>query len=73
MSEAYGLVIPAASTRRAAADLAILVTMWTVAVRGIDEMYGMGLGAVGGRQGLRRALRLQTERLNKVVRRKKRA
>jgi hypothetical protein len=73
VSEAYGLVIPAASTRRAAADLAILVTMWTVAVRGIDEMYGMGLGAVGGRQGLRRALRLQTERLNKVVRRKKRA
>jgi hypothetical protein len=71
VSETYGLVIPAASARRAAADLAILVTMWTVAVRGIDEMYGMGLGSVGGRQGLRRALRLQTERLNKVVRRKR--
>ena len=54
----------------AAADLAVRLTMWTVAVRGIDEMYGMGLGAVGGKQGLRRALRLQAERLNKVVRRR---
>ena len=70
VSETYGLVIPAASTRRAAADLAILVTMWTCAVRGIDEMYGMGLGAVGGKQGLRRSLKLQAERLNKVVRRR---
>lgn len=69
VSDTYGLVIPAAATRRAAADMAILVTMWVVAVRGIDAMYGMSLGAVGGRQGLRRALRLQAERLNKVVRR----
>lgn len=69
VSDTYGLVIPAASTRRAAADLAILVSMWVVAVRGIDAMYGMSLGAVGGRKGLRRALRLQAERLNKVVRR----
>lgn len=69
VAETYGLVIPAASTRRAAADLAVLVTMWVVAVRGIDQMYGMSLGAVGGRKGLRRALRLQAERLNKVVRR----
>jgi hypothetical protein len=69
VSDTYGLVIPAASTRRAAADLAILVTMWVVAVRGIDQMYGMSLGAVGGRKGLRRALRLQAERLNKVARR----
>jgi hypothetical protein len=38
-------------------------------VRGIDARYGMTLGEVGGRQGLRRALRLQAERLNKVVRR----
>ncbi len=69
VSDTYGLVIPAASTRRAAADLAILVTMWVVAVRGVDAMYGMSLGSVGGRKGLRRALRLQAERLNKVVRR----
>jgi hypothetical protein len=69
VSDTYGLVIPAAATRRAAADMAILVTMWVIAVRGIDAMYGMSLGAVGGRQGLRRALRLQAERLNKVVRR----
>ncbi len=69
VSDTYGLVIPAAATRRAAADMAILVTMWVVAVRGIDAMYGLGLGAVGGRQGLRRALRLQAERLNKVVKR----
>ncbi len=72
VSETYGLVIPGASARRAAADLAILVTMWTVAVRGIDEMYGMGLGSVGGKHGLRRALRLQAEQLNKVVRRRAR-
>jgi|JI10StandDraft_1071094.scaffolds.fasta_scaffold07222_5 hypothetical protein len=70
VSETYGLVIPAASTRRAAADLAILVTMWVIAVRGIDDMYGMGLGSVGGRQGLRRSLTRQAERLNKVVRRR---
>jgi hypothetical protein len=69
VSDTYGLVIPAAAARRAATDLAILVTMWVVAVRGIDAMYGMSLGAVGGRKGLRRALRLQAERLNKVVRR----
>jgi hypothetical protein len=69
VSDTYGLVIPAASTRRAAADLAVLVTMWVVAVRGVDAMYGMSLGSVGGRKGLRRALRLQAERLNKVVRR----
>jgi len=69
VSDTYGLVIPAASTRRAAADLAILVTMWVVAVRGIDAMYGMSLGSVGGRAGLRRTLTLQTKHLNKVVRR----
>ncbi len=69
VSDTYGLVIPAASARRAAADMAILVTMWVVAVRGIDAMYGMSLGAVGGRKGLRRALKLQAERLNKIVRR----
>jgi len=42
VSETYDLVIPASSTRRAVADLAILVTMWVVASRGLDEMYGLG-------------------------------
>jgi hypothetical protein len=42
VSETYDLVIPASSTRRAVADLAILVTMWVVALRGLDEMYGLG-------------------------------
>jgi hypothetical protein len=42
VSETYDLVIPASATRRAVADLAILVTMWVVASRGLDEMYGLG-------------------------------
>ena len=69
VSETCGLVIPAASTRRAAADLAILVTMWVCAVRGIDDMYGMGLGSIGGKQGLRRSLNRQAQQLNKTLRR----
>jgi hypothetical protein len=42
VSETYDLVIPVSATRRAVADLAILVTMWAVALRGLDEMYGLG-------------------------------
>jgi hypothetical protein len=42
VAETYDLVIPASATRRAVADLAILVTMWVVASRGLDEMYGLG-------------------------------
>jgi hypothetical protein len=42
VSETYGLVIPSSATRRAVADLSILVTMWVVARRGIDELYGEG-------------------------------
>jgi len=41
VSETYDLVIPASATRRAVADLAILLTMWVVAARGLDEMYGL--------------------------------
>lgn len=53
VSETYDLVIPASATRRAVADLAILVTMWVVAMRGLDEMYGLGktLEAEPGRNG----------------------
>jgi hypothetical protein len=40
VSETYGLVIPAASSRRALADLAILLTLWACADRGIDSMFG---------------------------------
>ena len=40
VSETYGLVIPAAATRRAVVDLAVLVTMWSCAVNPIGEMYG---------------------------------
>lgn len=40
VSETYGLVIPAAATRRALADLAILVSMWACSQSGIDAMFG---------------------------------
>jgi len=50
VSETYGLVIPAAATRRAVADLAILVSLWVCATRGIDDMYGQGLHK-NGRNG----------------------
>ncbi len=45
VSETYGLVVPAATTRRALTDLAIVVTLWACAARGVDEMFGLG-GAV---------------------------
>jgi precorrin isomerase len=45
VSETYGLVIPASAARRALADLAIVVTLWACAARGVDEMYGLG-GAI---------------------------
>lgn len=40
VSETYGLVIPASMSRRALADLAILVSMWTCSDRGVDSMFG---------------------------------
>jgi hypothetical protein len=40
VSETYGLVVPAAASRRTVADLAILLTLWVCARRGIESMYG---------------------------------
>jgi hypothetical protein len=40
VSETYGLVIPASMSRRALADLAILVSIWACAHRGVDGMFG---------------------------------
>jgi hypothetical protein len=40
VSETYGLVIPASMTRRATADLAILISLWACADRGVDSMFG---------------------------------
>lgn len=40
VSETYGLVIPASMSRRAVADLAILVSLWACADRGVDSMFG---------------------------------
>ena len=40
VSETYGLVIPASMSRRALADLAILVSLWACADRGINSMFG---------------------------------
>jgi hypothetical protein len=40
VSETYGLVIPAAATRRAVVDLAVLVTMWSCAKSPVVELYG---------------------------------
>ena len=40
VSETYGLVIPASMTRRATADLAILISLWACADRGVDGMFG---------------------------------
>ena len=38
--ETYGLVIPASMSRRALADLAIIVSLWACADRGVDPMFG---------------------------------
>jgi hypothetical protein len=40
VSETYGLVIPASMSRRATADLAILISLWVCADRGVDGMFG---------------------------------
>jgi hypothetical protein len=40
VSETYGLVIPASMSRRALADLAILVSIWACSQRGVDGMFG---------------------------------
>jgi hypothetical protein len=40
VSETYGLVIPASMSRRALADLAIVVALWACADRGVNGMFG---------------------------------
>ena len=40
VSETYGLVIPASMSRRALADLSILVSLWACADRGVNGMFG---------------------------------
>ncbi len=42
VAETYGLVIPTSGTRRAIADLSILLSLWTAASHGVGEMYGYG-------------------------------
>ena len=42
VAETYGLIIPAASRRRAVADIAILATMAVVAINGVGDIYGLG-------------------------------
>ena len=40
VSETYGLVIPASMARRALADLAICISLWACADRGVNGMFG---------------------------------
>ena len=40
VSETYGLVIPASMSRRALADLAILISIWACSQRGVGGMFG---------------------------------
>ena len=42
VAETYALIIPGASTRRALADLAILLALWAAAGHGVGAMYGSG-------------------------------
>jgi hypothetical protein len=44
VAETYGLVIPAPGSRRALADLSMLLALWAAADRGVGEMYGSGAG-----------------------------
>jgi hypothetical protein len=54
VSETYGLVIPTAATRRAVADLAILVTMWACTTSPLADVYGDDESARRKRNGVRR-------------------
>jgi hypothetical protein len=78
VSETYGLVIPASASRRAVADLAILVSLWAAASRGVDKMYGWAgrAGQSNGRsngvrtpRGLTKAKRRRTLANKRVARR----
>jgi hypothetical protein len=42
VAETYALVIPASGTRRALADLSILLALWAASGRGVGAMYGAG-------------------------------
>ena len=64
VSETYGLVVPAATTRRALTDLAIVVTLWACAARGVDEMIGLG-GAVA--RDVQRAQREEKKAIKRRV------
>ncbi len=66
VAETYGLVVPQSATRRAVADLAILVTLWACATRGMDSMYGEG----GVRQPRRRTIKRTVARAARVARKR---
>jgi hypothetical protein len=42
VAETYGLVVPAAHSRRAITDLSILTALWIAGTRGIGPLYGTG-------------------------------
>jgi hypothetical protein len=56
VSETYGLVIPASMSRRALADLAIVIALWACAATGVDPMFGAP-GAVPSASGRARRAR----------------
>jgi hypothetical protein len=57
VSETYGLVIPASMSRRALADLAIVISLWACAATGVDPMFGApgAVTSAGGRKRRARA------------------
>jgi len=40
VAETYGMVIPASQSRRALADLAIVISLWACSDRGVNPMFG---------------------------------
>ena len=56
VSETYGLIIPASMSRRALADLAILISLWSCADRGVGSMFG-ATGAAAAPSSSRRKRR----------------
>lgn len=68
VAETYGLVVPSSATRRAVADLAMLVTLWACACRGVDSMYGAP--GSGARPPLRRAIKRTVARAARVARKR---
>lgn len=65
VSETYGLVIPAASARRAVADLAILVTLWAAGTFGTEPMYGSRRKKRRKKKPARRGSQAQAARRNR--------